>query len=1093
MQKLLGMTPGVLLLVALLITFGQAGPRRSRWRDGNGFYQRGLREEYRTNAGSSGWGAAEGKCGYESCPEIKKDMLNVHLVPHTHDDVGWLKTVDQYYYGSKTLIQKAGVQYILDSVIEALLRDPARKFIYVETAFFFKWWNEQTPELQDQVRDLVNQGRLEFIGGAWSMNDEAATHYQSIIDQFTWGLRLLNDTFGECGRPRIGWQIDPFGHSREQASIFAQMGFDGYFFGRLDYEDKRQRLTKKNAEMIWKASANLADSDLFTGVLYNTYQPPPGFCFDILCSDEPFMDSPYSAENNVDAKVDKFLYYVQLQAKHYRTNNIVLTMGGDFTYMDANVYFKNLDKLIRYTNARQSNGSTVNVFYSTPSCYLKALHDADITWPTKSDDFFPYASDPHAFWTGYFTSRPTVKRFERVGNHFLQVCKQLTALAPSKEGHFGPHLNVLREAMGVMQHHDAVTGTEKQHVANDYSRMLHRAIEACGANTQIVLNQIVDPVQKKSYAKKQHHGVKRDFTFEFDTCHLLNISKCEMSETKDNFMVTLYNPLAHSGYQYVRLPVSGSKYVVKDYRGIETPSQMVPIPDSVQSLNYRFSNASYEIVFLANELPPLGFKSYYVSRVIESVDDFSKDSNPSVRVQADQPQPTGWHSEEVTIGNKYLNISFDSNGFLSSIVANGISSRLRQTFVYYEAALGDNKEFTNRSSGAYIFRPNGTEKFVAESVQLRVVKGNVVQEVHQVFNEWISQVVRVYADENHVEFEWLVGDIPIEDGIGKEVVSRCYSAAQSNGVFYTDSNGREMIKRTRNHRDTWDLHLEESIAGNYYPVTAKIALEDENLRLAVLTDRAQGGSSLEDGAVELMVHRRLLHDDAFGVEEALDERAFGKGLVARGKHYVVFGSKKTSNPTLQAKERFLQNQVLLPTWIFLSDTSKFKYEDWQKRFINIYSALSLSLPLNVNLMTFEPWKDNSILVRFEHLLEKGEDQLYSKPVRFNLQDIFRSLSIEAVRETTLAGNQWKDDNKRFKFKPDPAYLQHVTKASLFGKGKGPNAAAEAGVPMQSSTKVESNQEETVTESLRNVSNEGYEIVLGPMQIRTFVLQLEFRP
>lgn len=37
----------------------------------------------------------------QTCPTVKPNMLNVHLLAHTHDDVGWLKTVDQYFYGSE--------------------------------------------------------------------------------------------------------------------------------------------------------------------------------------------------------------------------------------------------------------------------------------------------------------------------------------------------------------------------------------------------------------------------------------------------------------------------------------------------------------------------------------------------------------------------------------------------------------------------------------------------------------------------------------------------------------------------------------------------------------------------------------------------------------------------------------------------------------------------------------------------------------------------------------------------------------------------------------------------------------------------------
>ena len=38
-------------------------------------------------------------------------------------------------------------------------------------------------------------------------------------------------------------------------------------------------------------------------------------------------------------------------------------------------------------------------------------------------------------------------------------------------------------------------------------------------------------------------------------------------------------------------------------------------------------------------------------------------------------------------------------------------------------------------------------------------------------------------------------------------------------------------------------------------------------QLWVLTDRAEGGSSLHPGQLELMLHRRLFSDDAFGVGE----------------------------------------------------------------------------------------------------------------------------------------------------------------------------------------------------------------------------------
>ncbi|CAG2068492.1 unnamed protein product, partial [Timema podura] len=165
------------------------------------------------------------------------------------------------------------------------------------------WWQEQDEASRNLYRNLINSGQIELIGGGWVMNDEADSHYQATIDQFTWGLRWLEETFGVCGRPRIGWQIDPFGHSKETASIMAQMGFDGLFFSRLDYQDKEARLNTSTMEMVWEASESLgSSSDLFTSVLYNHYSYPTGFCVDVNCDDDPIIDNPDSPDYNLETK-----------------------------------------------------------------------------------------------------------------------------------------------------------------------------------------------------------------------------------------------------------------------------------------------------------------------------------------------------------------------------------------------------------------------------------------------------------------------------------------------------------------------------------------------------------------------------------------------------------------------------------------------------------------------------------------------------------------------------------------------------------------------------------------------------------------------
>lgn len=63
----------------------------------------------------------------------------------------------------------------------------------------------------------------------------------------------------------------------------------------------------------------------------------------------------------------------------------------------------------------------MQLFYSTPTCYMKALEEVQPRLEQKLDDFFPYASSNVSYWTGYFTSKPAHKGLVRKSSALLQV------------------------------------------------------------------------------------------------------------------------------------------------------------------------------------------------------------------------------------------------------------------------------------------------------------------------------------------------------------------------------------------------------------------------------------------------------------------------------------------------------------------------------------------------------------------------------------------------------------------------------------------------------------------------------------------------
>lgn len=121
-----------------------------------------------------------------------------------------------------------------------------------------------------------------------------------------------------------------------------------------------------------------------------------------------------------------------------------------------------------------------------------------------------------------------------------------------------------------------------------------------------------------------------------------------------------------------------------------------------------------------------------------------------------------------------------------------------------------------KKSNDYIFKAMDPDpEFISKHPILAVVKTKMVEEVHLEFSSYAGLALRLYKELPYVEIDWRVGPIPVDDANGREVFIRYSTDLQNNGVFYTDSNGRQTIKRIKNKRYTHQLVNTGDVSGEF--------------------------------------------------------------------------------------------------------------------------------------------------------------------------------------------------------------------------------------------------------------------------------------
>uniref|UniRef100_A0A4W2HWW4 Alpha-mannosidase n=1 Tax=Bos indicus x Bos taurus TaxID=30522 RepID=A0A4W2HWW4_BOBOX len=915
--------------------------------------------------------------------------IRVFVVPHSHLDVGWLHTVQ----GST----QAYVTTVYTSVVEDLTRNKQHRFIIVDQEFFRLWWDGVASAKQKvQVRQLVDQGRLEFVLGGQVMHDEAVTHVDDQILQLTEGHRFLYETFGI--RPQFSWQVDSFGASATTPTLFALAGFNGHIISRIDY-DLKETMQQDQMQFVWRGSRSLlAQQEMFThqGVSSNiSLLLSKGFYWnEKAVFPDPPWDGMYPNQtvpvtlSNIQRYANTLSYNVRKRAPWFLTPHILWPWGCDRQFFNASVQFANMDYLMGYINKHVSQFGVLMV-YATLSEYFQTLHSEHEPVQVRDHrDFLPYSSDMFHSWTGFYASRSGLKGLARRASALLYAGESMFTrfmLAPHRflDRAWGlQQLQKLRWAVSEVQHHEAITGAHTPKVSDMFVGRLNNGMHG----VQKLMSAIV---QDRFPA---HTGAPRCLE-------------------PGGYVAVIYNPLAWTVTTIVTLTVDFPKVSVTDESGH-------PVPAQVQ--NSKEMPSVYDLLVLTT-IPGLSYQYYVIKPSRRAKGDTQVTEATMANTKQFGRRPRRHDSSVgrrlVHVENDCYTVSLDKDTNLMQSIWERQSNQtiqVTQQFMEYEAN-GD--EDQGPISNNYVFTSSETAKPAWETVGMEIVEGELVTEIRQYFYRTVNDRDPTYtvysrlargppgADGellcHRIEQEYRVG--PLE--LNREAIWRTSTNLNTARVLYSDNNGYQMQRRAYKHH-------ENNIARNYYPMTQSAFIQDRQSRLVLLSEQAHGVSSQGSGQMEVMLHRRLW---ALSVNVTLNDTS-----VVHSVLWLLLGPSTLTRDLGQRSGVALQHRpvVLIRE---LSETARIHPHPQHQE------AVTLPPSIHLQILSIPGWTYNSnhtkhvknlrkgeageakaefrrVLLRLHHLYEVDEDPVRSQPVTVNLQSVLQGLgSVVSVEERSLTG------------------------------------------------------------------------------------------